>query len=320
MGESGRTAETSRTVELGNKGEIMPTANINGFVMYYETKGDGFPLVHVHGGFGGLGTGLFETEVPAWRDSFAQHFQVITYDRRAAGRSSYPEDGYTMQNFAKDLRELLRYLGHSCAHVWGTSAGGHIALAFGLEYPDAAASLVIADSAPWLSLDPVLKDRLRKRIQILDEQGPSAAYEARAVEGTVGLNIYVGGPAETGPGSVTEEERRSLEDMLQQARAQLRAIPREERITKYAGELRNYSAYVDWDATPRLHELKPPTLVIYGTEDRIFPAEGSRTMVQLIPNVKHKAFEGAGHGVTIAYPEAIDVILSFLLRHTPGQA
>lgn len=106
--------------------------------------------------------------------------------------------------------------------------------------------------------------------------------------------------------------------MLERARAQLREIAREERIAKYAGELRNYSAYVDWDATPRLHELKPPTLVVYGTEDSIFPAEGSRTMTQRIPNVEHKAFEGAGHGVTLAYPEATAVILSFLLRHTPG--
>jgi len=218
-----------------------------------------------------------------------------------------------MESFAEDLRELLRHLGHDCAHVWGTSAGGHIALAFGLEYPEATVSLVISDSAPWLSLDQELKDKLRRRIEILNRQGPSAAYEARAAEGTVGINIYTSGP---GP---SVEEGRSLEDMLEQARAQLRAIPREERMAKYAGELHNYSAYVDWDATPQLRELKPPTLIIYGTEDSIFPAEGSQTMTQLIPNVEHLAFEGAGHGVTLAYPEAIDAILSFLLRHTPRQ-
>jgi len=49
----------------------MPIANINGFAMYYETKGKGFPLIFIHGGFGGLGTGL-EAEVPAWRDRFAE--------------------------------------------------------------------------------------------------------------------------------------------------------------------------------------------------------------------------------------------------------
>ena len=81
------------------------------------------------------------------------------------------------------------------------------------------------------------------------------------------------------------------------------------RIAKYAGELRNYSAYVDWDAIPRLKEMKPPTLVVFGTEDNVFPQQGSLAMTQLFPNVEYKAFEGAGHGVTDMFPEAIDLIL-----------
>ncbi|MFC1864909.1 alpha/beta fold hydrolase [Chloroflexota bacterium] len=290
----------------------MPTANINGFDMYYETEGEGFPLVYVHGGFGGLGTGL-GAEVPPWRERFARHFKVITYDRRAAGRSSNPEEGFTMQNLAKDIRELLRYLGYANAHVWGISAGGQIALAFGLEYPEATASLVVTDSAPWLSLDKELKDKLRERIGILNEKGPEAAYAARATAGTVGLNLFVGRPVQS------EEERRSIEEAMERVRAQLREMPREERIAKYAGELRNYSAYVDWDATPRLKDMRPPTLALYGTEDSIFPAPGSQTIIQLIPKVEYKAFEGADHGVT-QFPEAIELIFSFLQRHTPGEA
>lgn len=290
----------------------MPTANINGFEMYYETNGEGFPLVFIHGGFGGLGTGL-EPAVPPWRDNFARHFKVITYDRRAAGRSGYPEEGFTMGNFTKDIRELLRHLEHNGAHVWGTSAGGQIALAFGLEYPEATASLVITDSAPWLSLDEELRDKLRERIGLLNEQGAEAAYAARATAGTVGLNLFVGRPVRS------EEERRSTEERMERIRAQLREMPREQRIAKYAGELRNYSAYVDWDATPRLKDLKPPTLVLYGTEDSVFPSPGFSTMTQLIPNVEYKAFEGAEHGVT-QFPEALELISSFLQQHTPGDA
>jgi len=80
----------------------MPEATINGFNMYYETAGTGFPLVFVHGGFGGLGTGM-GAEIPAWRERFAQHFEVITYDRRASGRSGFPTDGFTMENFSRDI-------------------------------------------------------------------------------------------------------------------------------------------------------------------------------------------------------------------------
>ena len=287
----------------------MPTDKINGFMMYYETRGEGFPLVYVHGGFGGIGTGL-QPEVPSWQDSFAKHFKVITYHRRAAGLSSYPKEGFTMQNLAKDIRELLRHLGHDRAHILGTSAGGQITLAFGLQYPEATASLVITDSAPWLSLDEELKGKLRERIRILNEKGPEAAYEARSTAGTVGLNLFVGRTVRS------EEESRAREEAMERTREQLRKISREERIAKYAGELCNYSAYVDWDAVPRLKDMKPPTLVLYGTEDSVFPAQGSRAMVELIPNLEYKAFDGAEHGVT-QFAEAIELILSFLQRHTP---
>jgi len=66
--------------------------------MYYESKGEGFALVYVHGGFGGLGTDP-QAETPTWQDHFARHFKVITYDRRASGRLSYTENGFTVQNF-----------------------------------------------------------------------------------------------------------------------------------------------------------------------------------------------------------------------------
>jgi len=287
----------------------MPIANINDFEMYYETKGEGFPLVFVHGGFGGLGTGL-GPQAPAWQDHFAEHYKVITYDRRASGRSSFPEKGFNMGNFAKDIRELLHHLGHDRAHVWGTSAGGQITLAFGLYHPEATASLVVTDSAPWLSQDEELINKLRERIRILNEEGAEAAYQARATAGTVGLNLFVGRPARS------EEEKRSREEAMERVRAQLKSIPREERIAKYASELHNYSAYVDWDATPQLKDMKPPTLILYGTEDSVFPAPGSRSMIQLIPNVESKAFEQAEHGVT-QFPEAIELIFSFLQRNIP---
>ena len=75
---------------------------------------------------------------------------------------------------------------------------------------------------------------------------------------------------------------------------------------------------MDWDITPRLKDIKPPTLILYGTADSIFPSHGSETMTRLIPNVEYKAFQGADHGVA-QLPEATEIILSFLQKHTPGR-
>ena len=290
----------------------MPTAAINGTELYYETHGSGFPLVFVHGGFGGLGTGA-GAGVPTWVESFAQHFSVILYDRRSSGRSGYPETRHTMEQFADDIRELLRHLGHERAHVWGTSAGGPITLAFGLDHPEAAAGLVVAESAPWLSQDEELLWKLRERIRILETDGVEAAYAARREGGTVGLDLF----AASRPSTAGAGEQSARGGRRDQIRAQLAKVPREERMAKYAGELRTYAAYVDWDATKRFGELEMPLLCVYGTADSVFPDVGWHALAEGRPNVRCLAVEGAEHGTATQPPEIQTEILSFLRSNTP---
>ncbi|MFN8639995.1 MAG: alpha/beta hydrolase [Dehalococcoidia bacterium] len=292
----------------------MPTASINGTDIYYETYGSGFPVVFVHGGFGGLGTGA-GGNVPAWVTKFAEHFQVILPDRRSSGRSGFPDTPHTHSLFASDIRELLRQLGHEKAHIYCTSAGGPTALQFGLEYPEATASLIITDTAPWLSKDQDLLDKLRERIEILKTKGVDAAYEARREGGTVGLNLFAAArPAQ----SKEEEEQRAARRAAIQA--QLAQVPREERISKYGAELRTYEAHLDFDASSRLAEIKAPVLLIYGTGDTVYPNVPWGDLVKGLPNYTYAPIEGAEHGVAGEHPEVYDQILEFCRAHTPVAA
>ena len=100
----------------------MPQETINGYKMHYEVHGQGEALVMIHGGLGG-GEGS-AAMVDNFAASFSDRFQIIFYDRRAAGRSETPADGYSMGNQVEDLRALLRSLGVSRAHVLGSSGGG----------------------------------------------------------------------------------------------------------------------------------------------------------------------------------------------------
>jgi pimeloyl-ACP methyl ester carboxylesterase len=289
----------------------MPTAEINGTEIYYETYGEGFPLVFAHGGFGGLGTGA-GGNVPAWVERFSQHFQVILPDRRSSGRSGFPDVPHTMSLFASDIRELLRHLGHERAFVWGTSAGGPITITFGLEHPDAAAGLVVAETAPWLSQDRELLDRLRERIEVLNTQGVDAAYEARREDGTVGLNLFAAArPA------ATEEEQRQRDERRAAIQAQLSKIPREERVYKYGAELRTYAAHLDFDATSRWRELQMPVLVIYGTGDTVYPNVDWAGLSEGMPNVELRLYPELEHSAASNSEEGEAAILDFLVRHKP---
>src|SRR5262249_25232025 len=138
------------------------------------------------------------------------------------------------------------------------------AITFALAHPAATAALVLTDGAPWLSRDAELVDKLRSRIELLHHEGPEAAYAARAAEGTVGLDLFAPGRAVQDPGH-RDASRGAI-------RRTLASVPREVRVEKYASELRTYEAYLDFDVTDRLAELRMPVLVVYGTADTIFPS------------------------------------------------
>jgi pimeloyl-ACP methyl ester carboxylesterase len=298
--------------EAQREARAMPTTEINGTDIFYETYGSGFPLVFAHGGFGGLGTGTGGT-VPGWVERFSEHFQVILPDRRSSGRSGFPDVPHTMSLFASDIRGLLNHLGHERAFVWGTSAGGPIATTFGLEHPEAAAGLVIAETAPWLSRDPDLLEKLRERIEVLNTQGVEAAYEARREGGTVGLNLFAAQrPAHS------EEEQRAREERRAAIQAQLAQIPKEERVSKYGAELRTYAAHLAFDASTRIRELKMPVLIIYGTHDTVYPDVPWRELTEGMPNVDVRLFDGLEHGAASNTAAGEAAILDFLRTHAPA--
>jgi pimeloyl-ACP methyl ester carboxylesterase len=70
--------------------------------LYYETAGDGFPLVLSHAAF--LDSRMFDD---VW-EPLARHFRVIRYDMRGYGRSS-PAKGPLCRR--ADLARLLMHLG-----------------------------------------------------------------------------------------------------------------------------------------------------------------------------------------------------------------
>ncbi len=119
---------------------------VNDVEIHYKQKGRGnktFILLH---GFGG--------STYSWRevmDDFARHGQVIAYDRPAFGLSERPmpedwqENPYGMKANVELLRGLLDAFGIDQAILVGNSAGGGVAVAFALEYPQRVESLVLVD-------------------------------------------------------------------------------------------------------------------------------------------------------------------------------
>jgi pimeloyl-ACP methyl ester carboxylesterase len=57
-----------------------------------------------------------------------------------------------------------------------------------------------------------------------------------------------------------------------------------------------------------------PTLILWGTKDRIIPIEQANVWASLISTSEIETFEGAGHLLFFEAPEAVSQLASFLVR------
>jgi pimeloyl-ACP methyl ester carboxylesterase len=123
-------------------------------------RGDGPPLVFVHGMTGSLADWHFTLADPVR----ALGFDVVTYDSRGHGRSARPPTGYTLDDAVDDLHGVLTALGIAGpVHLVGNSFGGTVVFRFAHSYPALVASLVVIESepptGPWVTrISRVLRD------------------------------------------------------------------------------------------------------------------------------------------------------------------
>ncbi len=106
-------------------------------VLHFEERGDGFPLVLLHGNGGSC------NEFRAQMEPFGAHFHVLAIDTRGHGHSPRGTGPFTLDRFAEDLHDFLLEHGIEKAHILGFSDGGNIALLFALRYPQMVEKLIL---------------------------------------------------------------------------------------------------------------------------------------------------------------------------------
>lgn len=115
-------------------------ADVNGVHMYYETSGEGEPLVLLHGGFGGVH--LFGSQVPA----FAAGFRVHVPEQRGRGHTPDVDGPISYQLLADDIIAFLEQTVGEPAHLVGVSDGGIVGLLVAIQRPDLLRKLVTVGS------------------------------------------------------------------------------------------------------------------------------------------------------------------------------
>lgn len=105
--------------------------------LYYEEKGEGFPLILLHGN--GEEHGYFEHQT----EYFSAKYRVIAPDTRGHGRTPRGTEPFCIRTFSRDLYRFMRARGIEKAHILGFSDGGNIAMCFAMEHPEMVEKLIL---------------------------------------------------------------------------------------------------------------------------------------------------------------------------------
>ncbi len=116
-------------------------ADVNGVRIWYQTYGEGDPLILLHGGFGSVE--MFGPNIAA----LAAHRKVIGIDLQAHGGTGPLGRPMSFEAMATDVAELIKSLGYEKADVMGYSLGGAVALRVAIDHPEVVDRLVTVSAA-----------------------------------------------------------------------------------------------------------------------------------------------------------------------------
>lgn len=117
----------------------IPTIEVNGTMIYYESRGEGTPMYVLHGG-PGLDHRYFGRSL-----SGLENIRELYYiDLRGHGKSSEANPKtYTLETFVDDIEAIRMHMWHDSIEILGHSMGGCVGLLYALHYPAYLDTLIL---------------------------------------------------------------------------------------------------------------------------------------------------------------------------------
>jgi len=125
--------------EVFNREDFL---NINGDSIFYKILGKGDPILFIHGG-----PGLDHSYLLPQMAGLSEHFQLIFYDQRACGRSSYNVDttSISISGFMNDIEELRKELNIEKLTILGHSWGSLLAMNYGIQHAQNIKKMILVN-------------------------------------------------------------------------------------------------------------------------------------------------------------------------------
>jgi len=244
----------------------MPFIDFDGAKVHYEIEGSGRNITLLHGITASLKYWCFQTEV------LSKKFRVIQIDHRGHGLSDgmMPKKAFTIHELAASAGAVLRALNVEKTILMGHSLGGIASLQYTLDNPDKIEALILVDTASGIGS---MTGGHRFALHLAGAMR-MAKYTHRFARKFALKRFALGSEASEWVLNWFLDES----DTVNWAAA-----------AKIARGLKKF------DVSDRLGEIKCPTLIICGEEDRLTPLSISEFMHGRIKGSELKIIKGAGH-------------------------
>jgi len=137
---------------------------VNGVRYYYEVRGQGAPLLLLHGGLGS--TDMF---APVYPTLTAKH-QVIAVDLYGHGRTALTDRPFSLEGMGADMDAVLKQLGYGKVDVMGYSMGGGVAFQLAAQHPERVNRLVLVSAG--YAQDGFYAEMLGQQAQVSAQAAP----------------------------------------------------------------------------------------------------------------------------------------------------
>lgn len=262
---------------------------VNEIDYFVDVKGEGFPLVFLHG---------FTGDTHTWDEitgRLKKSYQCIAIDIIGHGRSESPSDSarYTMDQASRDIKTILIQLDIKSAAFIGYSMGGRLALHFSNLYPECVSALLLESASPGLKTEEEQIER-RKRDHALAERIMDEGVEAF-------VNFWEEIPL------FSTQKRLPIEVQESIRRQRLQQTP-----VGLSNSLKGMGTGAQPSWWGSLHELSFPVILMIGELDRKFAAIAEE-MGKYIPEVEIITFFDTGHAIHVEEPRKFGTMIEEVL-------
>lgn len=273
------------------------TISLQGHTLHYLEAGEGDPVLLLHG---------FAGSCEEWRTTVGvlarAGYRAIAIDALGFGKSDTPDTApYSFALFSGLYADLLDALGIERAAFVGHSFGGKCALATAITHPQRVSRLVIADSEGFIPIPLFMKKA--GVIPFLGDVFLWMSKNPRLFELQLGGVFY---------------DKQNVPDWLtEHFRSMLASKPHTRAMLQLSRCYDNHDL-IKSGMRQRLGEIRCPTLILWGEQDRVFAPACGHTAHNEIPGSHLVILPRAGHYPHLEATRAFHgILLGFLAGMAP---